>query len=67
LNLASRFADRLLLLADGEVMARGIPAKVLTSDILTRAFRWPVDVHDLGPLGIQAVPCTGGAGSEEAG
>ncbi len=38
LGLAARFCDRLVLLADGEVLAAGAPAEVLTPERLRRAF-----------------------------
>lgn len=43
LNQAAGFADRLLLLADGGVVAAGTPAEVLTADSVQRAFA--VDVR----------------------
>lgn len=44
LNLAARFADRIILLAGGVVVASGTPATVLTQDVLTKVFDWPVAV-----------------------
>jgi iron complex transport system ATP-binding protein len=41
-NLAARYADRVLLLADGATAAQGTPAEVLTADIIRRVFQWPV-------------------------
>ena len=38
LNLAAHYCDRLVLLADGEVLAAGPPASVLTESALARAF-----------------------------
>ena len=38
LNLAARYCDALVLLADGEIFARGPPASVLTPDRLAAAF-----------------------------
>ena len=38
LDLAARYCDRLVLLADGEVVAAGEPATVLTSETLAAAF-----------------------------
>jgi iron complex transport system ATP-binding protein len=38
LDLAARFCDRLFLLADGDVVARGPPADVLTPTTVERAF-----------------------------
>jgi iron complex transport system ATP-binding protein len=44
-NLAARFADRLLLLADGRAVAHGTPAAVLTRETVERVFGWPVAVE----------------------
>lgn len=44
LNLAARFADRVMLLADGAVQAVGTPIEVLTEETLDRVFDWPVAV-----------------------
>lgn len=41
LNLAARYCDELLLLADGEVMARGTPETVLTAQNVKAAFGTP--------------------------
>ncbi len=47
LNLAARFADRLVLLAEGRVAAQGRPSDVLEADRLTTLFGWPVAVQPL--------------------
>ena len=44
LDLASRHADRLALLSLGRVAAAGTPAEVLTADIVSRVYGWPVSV-----------------------
>ena len=44
LELAARFADRLLLLDSGRVVADGTPAEVMTAERMSRAYRWPVAV-----------------------
>ena len=43
-NLAAAWSDRLLLLADGGVVALGTPAQVLTEAHLARVYRTPVRV-----------------------
>jgi iron complex transport system ATP-binding protein len=45
LNLAARFADRLLLLAGGRSVAAGAPADVLTRETVEAVFGWPVAVE----------------------
>jgi iron complex transport system ATP-binding protein len=45
LNLAARFADRLLLLAGGRPVAAGAPADVLTRETVETVFGWPVAVE----------------------
>ena len=45
LNLAARFADRMLLLADGRVAAEGSPEEVLREEILGEVYGWPVAVR----------------------
>lgn len=57
LNLAARFADRLLLLDRGRVAAEGAPAHVLKTEILSTVYRWPLAVHDDPVAGtIQVTP-----------
>ena len=43
-NLAARFADRLVLLAEGAVRAAGAPADVLRCDVVEAVFGWPLAV-----------------------
>lgn len=44
LNLAARFAHRMLLLSEGQVVASGTPQEVIEAELLSRVFRWPVAV-----------------------
>ncbi len=44
-NLAARFADRVLLLSEGRVAARGAPTEVLTRESVERVFDWPVEIE----------------------
>ncbi len=44
LNLASRYADRLLLLAAGRTVAEGPPEAVLTRERVQDVYGWPVTV-----------------------
>ena len=52
LNLAARYASRLLLLTKGRIEALGAPDDVITADTIGRVYRWPVLVtapEGLGP------------------
>jgi iron complex transport system ATP-binding protein len=54
LNLAARFADRVALIVAGRIQAAGAPRQVLTRELISGAYCWPVQVveHPLtgGPL-----------------
>lgn len=45
LDMAARFADRMLLLSRGVVAAEGTPADVVREDILRTVYGWPLAVH----------------------
>ncbi len=44
LNLAARYADRLVVLSGGRVAAEGPPGEVLTAELVRRVYRWPVRI-----------------------
>jgi len=44
-NLAARFADRVLLLAGGQTAAQGTPRSVLSRETVERVFAWPVAIE----------------------
>jgi len=44
LNLAARYADELVLMRDGRIVAHGTPAHVLTADRIAAVYDWPVAV-----------------------
>jgi len=44
LNLAARYADRLVLLDRGRIAARGAPAEVLARETVERVYGWPVRI-----------------------
>jgi iron complex transport system ATP-binding protein len=44
LNLAARFADRLVVMDDGRLAAEGAPADVLTRALVERVWGWPVQI-----------------------
>jgi iron complex transport system ATP-binding protein len=50
LNLAARYADDLVLLERGRVVAHGSAEDVITSDQISRVYEWPVAIamHDDG-------------------
>jgi iron complex transport system ATP-binding protein len=56
MNLAARFADRMLLLSAGRVAAEGAPAEVLRPEILREVFGWPVAVTSWCDGSPQVVP-----------
>lgn len=43
-NLAARFADRLVLMKAGQVAVEGAPGDVLTAENVSPVFEWPVSV-----------------------
>lgn len=56
MQLASRYADHLLLLAEGRTVAWGRPDDVLTAPVLEKAYRCDVHVASLEDLGLLVVP-----------
>jgi iron complex transport system ATP-binding protein len=56
LNLAARFAHRIVLLSRGELVAEGAPAEVLKRETLTRTFEWPLAVTSWRDGSPQVVP-----------
>ncbi|MCG6958011.1 MAG: ABC transporter ATP-binding protein [Gemmatimonadetes bacterium] len=44
LDMAARFADRMLLLSRGRVAAEGAPEGVLRAEVLEEVYRWPIAV-----------------------
>jgi iron complex transport system ATP-binding protein len=56
LNLAARFADRILVLNRGREVAVGPPMEVLTAPVLGPVFEWPLAVTHWGPCIPQVTP-----------
>ncbi len=56
LNLAARFADRIVLLSGGAVHAAGTPREVLTAERLADVFGWPVAITTWCDGSPQVVP-----------
>ncbi len=72
LNLAARYATRVLLLDHGRPAATGTPVEVVEADIIGRVYRWPVTIvghpgpgPDIGaPQVVPLAAASGGEGSE---
>jgi iron complex transport system ATP-binding protein len=56
INLAARFADRMILLSAGRVVAEGPPTEVLRRETLREVFGWPVAVTTWCDGSPQVVP-----------
>jgi iron complex transport system ATP-binding protein len=56
LNLAARFAHRIVLLNRGAVVAMGTPAQVLQRNTLSQVFEWPVAVTKWQDGAPQVIP-----------
>jgi iron complex transport system ATP-binding protein len=56
LNLAARYADRMLLLHQGKLLADGAPADVLRATTLAEVFEWPVAVTTWCDGAPQVIP-----------
>jgi iron complex transport system ATP-binding protein len=66
LNLAARYADRLVMLHRGRVAAEGTPAQVLTRETVEAVYGWPVRIERFAGPGPdegapQVVPLAGEA------
>jgi iron complex transport system ATP-binding protein len=64
LNLAARFADRMMLLNEGRIVAEGAPREVLRKEILTAVFQWPLAVTLWCDGSPQVVPLRAGERGE---
>ena len=51
INLAARYAGRLLLLDEGAAVAVGAPGDVLRRDVVEAVYRWPVAITRYEPAG----------------
>lgn len=61
LDLAARYADRVMLLDCGAVVAEGTPSQVYRPEILERVYRWPVEVRVdpvTGAPRVTPLPCS---------
>ncbi len=64
LDLAARFADRIMLMDSGRRVAEGRPDEVITAGILEQVYRWPVVVRTDEVTGKPRVIPRGGAPGE---
>ncbi|WP_349921196.1 heme ABC transporter ATP-binding protein [Aeromonas veronii] len=55
LNLAARYADRLVMLEQGRLMADGAPAEVLTPELIARLYGYPAQVLHHPDTGLPMV------------
>jgi iron complex transport system ATP-binding protein len=56
LNVAARFADRLIVFSEGRAVADAAPASVMEAALLTRVFGWPVSAIQLPDGSPQLFP-----------
>jgi ABC-type cobalamin/Fe3+-siderophores transport system ATPase subunit len=56
LNLAARYADRLVLLSRGRIAGEGAPSIILRRDVVAGVFDWPVAVTAWSDGSPQVVP-----------
>ena len=56
LGLAAAYADTIVVLADGAVVAQGEPREVLTVDLLSRVYNTPVRIVEDGVGSFHVVP-----------
>ncbi len=56
LALSARFADRLLLMANGRVIREGHPTHVLDANTLSDVYGWPLSVVQAEIQGVGSVP-----------
>lgn len=56
LGLAAAYADRVVVLADGKLVAQGSPREVFTADLLSSVYNTPVHIVEDGYGSFQVVP-----------
>jgi iron complex transport system ATP-binding protein len=59
LNLAARYADELVLMDRGRIVAHGSPAEVLTKERLDAVYEWPVSIVADASGAPQVIPLSG--------
>ncbi|CAN5611725.1 ABC transporter ATP-binding protein [soil metagenome] len=63
INIAARYAARLILLDDGRIAAAGAPGDVLRREIVEGVYAWPVEIGEIDGA-PQVVPMRGSSHSE---
>ena len=48
LQLAGSYCDRIALMSEGRIVRLGTPTDVLTAQLLTDVYSWPIDVATVG-------------------
>jgi len=56
LNIAARFADRLVVFSEGRAVADDVPSKVAEPALMSRVFGWPVEAIQLSDGSTQLYP-----------
>lgn len=56
LNLAARYADTVAVMDEGHLVAAGAPGDIITEELMTRVFRWPVAIRPWRDGTPQVVP-----------
>jgi iron complex transport system ATP-binding protein len=56
LNVASRYAQRLVVLSQGRIAAQGSVGDVLTADLVSSVYQWPVVVDPWRGISPQVIP-----------
>lgn len=57
LNLAARYADNMILMHEGRIVASGSPAEVLTREQVGHVYDWPVEIIAHASGAPQVTPC----------
>lgn len=56
LQLAGSYCDRIALMEKGRIAAYDVPEQVLTSELLTRVYGWPIEVATVGDGRLVILP-----------
>ncbi|MDO5723688.1 MAG: heme ABC transporter ATP-binding protein [Flaviflexus sp.] len=56
IQLAAAYCDRIAVMSSGGVASIGTPSQVITSELLTRVYNWPIDVRTLADGELVILP-----------